>query len=93
MTLSGGTGKATIESPAQIIEKDGKLYATIIWSSKNYDYMVVDGEKYLNEAKEGENSTFTIPIPGLGQEFEVIGDTVAMSKPHEIEYTLLFEEE
>ena len=93
VTLSGGTGKATIDSPAKLVVKNGKISATIIWSSKNYDYMLVDGEKYLNEAKDGDNSTFTIPVPEIGKEFDVIGDTVAMSKPHEIEYTLCLEVE
>lgn len=92
-TLSGGSGKATIDPKAKLSVKDGKIYATIVWSSKNYDYMLVDGEKYLNEAKEGDNSTFTIPVPEIGKEFDVIGDTVAMSKPHEVEYTLCFEVE
>ncbi|MBR6478075.1 MAG: sirohydrochlorin cobaltochelatase [Lachnospiraceae bacterium] len=91
ITLNGGSGKATIESPAQVIKKDGKDYAVLIWNSKNYDYMIVDGVKYLNEAKEGENSKFTIPIKAYGEEISVIGDTIAMSAPHEIEYTIIFE--
>lgn len=62
-----------------------------MWSSKNYDYMIVDGVKYLNEAAKDENSQFSFPIPAVGEEFTVIGDTVAMSTPHEIEYTLLVE--
>ena len=53
--------------------------------------MIVDGVKYLNEAKEGENSKFTIPIKAYGEEISVIGDTIAMSAPHEIEYTIIFE--
>ena len=51
--------------------------------------MIVDDEKYLNE-NEGGNSTFTFPITGVPCEMEVIGDTTAMSTPHEIEYTLVF---
>ena len=90
VTLSGGTGKATVESPVKITVKDGQAYAVLVWSSKNYDYMIVDGEKYLNEAAEGENSQFTIPVKAFGEELPVIGDTIAMSKPREIEYTLLF---
>lgn len=53
--------------------------------------MVVDGETYINEAKAGDNSTFTIPIPSVPCKIDVIGDTTAMSVPHEIEYTLSFE--
>lgn len=90
VTLGGGTGKATVESPAVITYVDGQAYARLVWSSKNYDYMIVDEVKYLNEAEPGEQSVFTIPIV-FDEEMEVIGDTVAMSTPHEIDYTLLFQ--
>ncbi len=90
VTVTGGSGKATIENPVKIIVKDTKIYAELTWSSKNYDYMIVDGEKYLNEAAEGENSKFTIPVKSLGEELNVIGDTIAMGTPHEIEYSLKF---
>lgn len=88
VTLSGGTGKAKIES-ANIVSDGGKMMATIVWSSKNYDYMIVDGEKYYPINQEG-NSTFTIPVKALDEPFEVIADTVAMSKPHEIQYEITF---
>lgn len=91
VTLSGGSGKASVESPAKILAKDGKCFVVLVWNSKNYDYMIVDGEKYLNEAAEGENSVFTIPVAAFGEELPVIGDTVAMSTPHEIEYTLFID--
>ena len=68
----------------------GKIYATIVWSSPYYDYMMVEDETYYNEAEAGENSTFTIPLEKLPCEISVIGDTTAMSVPHEIEYTLSF---
>ena len=88
VTLEGGTGRATVVSPTQITVKNGKITATIIWSSSHYDYMLVGGEKYLNEAADGEGSTFTIPVDDLDQPLSVVGDTTAMSQPHEIEYTL-----
>ena len=91
VTLGGGSGKATVDSPVVIKVEDGKAFAILKWNSKNYDYMVVDGEKYMNESAEGENSQFTIPVKAFGEEIPVIGDTIAMSKPHEIEYTLRFE--
>ena len=47
VTLEGGSGRATVESPAALTVADGKMTATIVWSSPNYDYMIVDGEKYL----------------------------------------------
>ncbi len=87
--LQGGSGRATVESTATVNVTDGQAMATIVWSSTHYDYMIVDGEKYLNE-NEGGNSTFTFPIEGVPCELDVIGDTTAMSTPHEIEYTLTF---
>lgn len=92
ITLEGGTGKATIQSPAEVEYKDDKAYVKLIWSSKNYDYMKVGDIKYLNE-NEGGNSTFTIMVEDFNKPLNVIADTVAMSKPHEIEYTLYFNED
>ena len=89
VTLEGGSGRATVESPAALTVADGKMTATIVWSSPNYDYMIVDGEKYLPTNTEG-NSTFVIPVAALGTPLSVTADTVAMSTPHEIEYTLTF---
>lgn len=89
VTLEGGSGRATVESPAALTVADGKMTATIVWSSPNYDYMIVDGEKYLPTNTEG-NSTFEIPVAALGTPLAVTADTVAMSTPHEIEYTLTF---
>lgn len=89
VTLEGGSGRATVDSPAALTVADGKMTATVVWSSPNYDYMVVDGEKYLPINTEG-NSTFEIPVSALGVPLSVVADTVAMSTPHEIEYTLTF---
>ena len=89
VTLEGGSGRATVDSPAVLTVADGKMTATIVWSSPNYDYMIVDGEKYLPTNTEG-NSTFEIPVSALGVPLSVVADTVAMSTPHEIEYTLTF---
>lgn len=87
--LLGGTGRATITSPAELIVKDGVAYARIEWSSSHYDYMIVGGEKYLPVNEEG-CSVFEIPVLVFDQEMPVIADTTAMSTPHEIEYTLYF---
>ena len=89
VTLEGGSGRATVDSPAALTVADGKMTATIVWSSPNYDYMIVDGEKYLPTNTEG-NSTFEIPVSALGTPLSVVADIVAMSTPHEIEYTLTF---
>lgn len=90
VTLEGGSGRATVDSPATLTVADGKMTATIVWSSPNYDYMLVNGEKYLPTNTEG-NSTFEIPVAALDSALDVVGDTVAMSTPHEVEYTLTFD--
>ena len=43
VTLEGGSGRASVDSPAQLTVKEGQATATIVWSSANYDYMKVDG--------------------------------------------------
>ncbi len=91
ITMEGGSGKAHIISPVSIEKKDGRMTATFIWTSENYDYMLVDGIKYDNE-NPGGRSTFTIPVDTLDEPLEVTGDTVAMSTPHEIEYTIYWGE-
>ncbi|MBR4356454.1 MAG: ABC transporter substrate-binding protein [Butyrivibrio sp.] len=88
VTLTGGSGKATVESPCTVTAKKGKLTARIVWSSSNYDYMIVDGKRYDKVNTEG-NSEFEIPIV-LDKKMDVQADTTAMSKPHLIDYTLTF---
>ncbi len=93
VTLSGGSGKASVASPAVLTVKDGKMTAEIVWSSDKYDYMLVDGEKYLRlngEPGSEGGSVFRIPVSALDTDIAVIADTTAMSVPHEIEYTLCF---
>lgn len=85
LTMEGGTGRAEVESPAKITVKDKKATLTVRWSSPNYDYMIVGDKKYEPVNTEG-NSVFEIPMPELGESFDVVADTTAMSKPHEIDY-------
>ena len=91
--LEGGSGKASVTSPALMIVKDGRMYAQLQWSSSNYDYMIVNEEKILNESEEGRNSVFTVPVTVMDDKMEVIADTLAMGAPHEINYTLTFYED
>ena len=88
VNLEGGSGRASVDSPAQVIVKKDSKAVELVWSSPNYDYMIVDGERFDNEAAPGDNSVFTIPFDSFDEPFKVIGDTTAMSTPHEIEYTL-----
>ena len=89
VALEGGSGRATVESPAVIVSDGETLTATIVWSSPNYEYMIVDGVQY-DPIQESGNSTFQIPVV-LGQEMAVSASTVAMSQPHLIDYTLRFD--
>ena len=89
VTLSGGSGRASVQSPAEINVADGKCSAVIVWSSKNYDYMKADGEKFL--PIPNEDAAFEIPVLFFDRPMAVIADTVAMSEPHEISYTLRFD--
>lgn len=79
VSLSGGSGRASIASPTTIV-KDGDTYtATITWSSSNYDKMTVDGVDYV-PVNDGGNSTFEIPVT-LDEDIAVSAETVAMSTP------------
>ena len=92
LTMEGGSGRASIQSPAQLAIAAGAATATLEWSSPNYDYMLVNGEKYLPVNTEG-NSVFEVPVEALDAPLTMIGDTVAMSTPHEVEYTVTFHSE
>ncbi|MBP3893980.1 MAG: hypothetical protein J6D34_08075 [Atopobiaceae bacterium] len=90
VTLEGGSGKASVDSPAPLDVIDGEATLTVTWSSPNYDYMIVDGTTY-QPINTGGNSVFEIPVASLDEPLEVVGDTTAMSVPHEIDYRLIFD--
>lgn len=95
VVLSGGSGRASVQSPAGITLKNSRsaeaeATAELVWSSANYDYMLVDGEKYLPEIADG-HSVFRIPVTCFDWNMAVIADTTAMSQAHEIEYSLRFD--
>lgn len=87
--LSGGSGRASVQSPAKLTVENGEASVDIVWSSSNYDYMMVNGEKILPISTEN-GSEFIIPVIGFDFNMPVSADTTAMSTPHEIEYTLKF---
>ena len=90
VTLEGGSGKAYVESPMQINVIEGQITAVVVWSSPNYDQMIVDGEQYLPVPRTG-NSTFQIPLAELVDELPIQAETTAMSEPHMIDYTIYFD--
>ena len=87
--LTGGSGRASVSSPAVLVSDGETLMATIQWSSPNYTYMIVGDIQYDPIQQEG-NSTFQIPVT-LDQDISVSACTVAMSTPHLVEYTLRFD--
>jgi len=89
VTLTGGSGRASVESPASVTIQGDKMSAIIVWSSPFYEYMLIDGVQYDPIQTEG-NSTFEIPIV-LDEDMAISACTIAMSEPHVVEYTLHFD--
>lgn len=93
VTMTGGSGRASVSSPTWLIVKSGKAFAKLLWSSTYYDYMIVGDRTYLNQTTDGGNSTFIIPVISLDEPMEVVADTTAMGDPVAIEYMLTFYED
>lgn len=89
VALSGGSGRATIQSPAKLEVQGDEKIATVVWSSSNYDRMTVDGVDYFPISLEG-GATFRIPVV-LDADMDIMAETVAMSTPHDIAYVLHFD--
>lgn len=87
--LEGGSGRASVQSPAALTVENGEMTAKIIWSSKNYDLMIVNGTEYT-ATYENDLSVFEIPVSALNAALPVQAETTAMSQPHMIDYTLTF---
>ncbi len=90
--LRGGSGRASVTSPTKIVIKNGEITAEVQFSSDNYDYAIVNDERYEADTSSGK-SLFTIPVKALDAELPITADTTAMSTPHEIDYTLYFKSE
>ena len=71
---------------------DASVYDALVRLAQDFSmrYMLVDGQRYDVLTTEG-GSTFEIPVRALDTPLTVIGDTTAMSTPHEIDYTLTFD--
>jgi len=90
VTLTGGSGRASVESPAALTIKDGAMTAKIVWSSSHYTYMQIGESKYDPVNTQG-NATFEIPVSMMDKEIAISAETTAMSTPHVIDYTLYFD--
>lgn len=88
--LSGGSGRASITTPARITVENGRMTLEVEWSSSKYDLMIVGGENYFPVNTEG-NSLFMIPLTTIEQPLHVQAETVAMSEPHLIDYEIVFD--
>ena len=89
VALEGGSGRASVQSPAELTVENGQMTVKIVWSSKNYDLMVVDGTEYT-PTYENDLSVFEIPLSDFNTSIAVQAETTAMSQPHMIDYTLTF---
>lgn len=87
VSLEGGSGRASVESPAEFEVFDGRGVVKLVWSSSHYDYMLVNGKKYLRANNKG-NSLFAIPVLAYDTPVPVVGDTTAMGEPHEVDYQI-----
>lgn len=91
VSMTGGSGRASISSPTGFYVKDGQATADIHWSSASYDYMKLDGVRYEAFTDAAGHSAMTIPVSAFDTAIPVLADTTAMSKPYEIEYELSFD--
>ena len=82
---SGGSGRLAYIRCNKITVTNGQAYATIEFSSPNYDQLKANGRIYYKNG--GGNSTFVIPV-NLNANNTIIGRTTAMSQPHWIKYTI-----
>ena len=90
ITMTGGTGRAYINSPVELTVSGGSMTAKVEWSSPNYDLMIVDGKDFF-PVNESGNSVFEIPVYTLDEPLSVQAETVAMSEPHLIDYVITFD--
>lgn len=91
VSMTGGSGRASISSPTGFYVKDGQATADIHWSSASYDYMKLGDVRYDAFTDAAGHSAMTIPVSALDTSIPVLADTTAMSKPYEIEYQLSFD--
>lgn len=84
-SFSGGRGKVRITCPAVTV-KAGLAMATLVFSSNDYSYVSVDGQRFYGTHTAG-SSTFEIPVR-LNVNNGIAGMTTAMSSPHEVEYEI-----
>ena len=86
VVLSGGSGRAAVESPALLTVADGSVTAVLVWSSPFYEFVIVDDITYYPVQEQG-NAVFQVPVV-LDMDMPISAQTVAMSQPYLVDYTL-----
>lgn len=87
-TFSGGTGRVTITCP-EVIVKEGKATARIVFSSASYTKLQVNGVTYISIVdSSAKTSTFCDVAVALNQDVTITGTTEAMGEPKDIEYVI-----
>lgn len=87
--LVGDVGKASVESPAQLRVENGEAFVTVVWGSKKYADMRVDGELVPVVETDG-NAAFEMPVRCFDWNLGVTVDSTALGKPVEMSYAIHF---
>lgn len=87
--LVGDTGKAGVESPAQLRVENGEAFVTVVWGTRKYANMRVDGELVPAVETDG-NAAFEMPVRCFDWNLGVTVDSTALGKPVEMSYAIRF---
>ncbi len=99
VTLTGAKGEETIKTPATVVVSGGAVSARLVWATRNVEYMIVKGEKYLpvdsasatiGSAANKSFSTFSIPMD-FDMDFPVSALNKDVDPDNPIEYVLYFD--
>jgi ABC-type Fe3+-hydroxamate transport system, periplasmic component len=85
-SFSGGSGRISI-SCEEIITGEEGTWAKIVFSSPRYTCVRL-GETVYDTVRSGSVSSALIPVV-LNEPMKIWATTVAISSPHEVEYTIL----
>lgn len=86
--VSGGTD--TVESPAPLKMADGQATATLKFSSPDYDYLVITGEKYEPTEVTDDSATYEVPVKVFDTAIPVTFDSTASGSQEETTGSLSF---
>ena len=90
ITVEGISSNMSVKSPVGVTILNGKAKAVLEWDDKTYDYMIVDGKKYIMRQTIGDHSVFEIPVSAFDEPLTMIVNENGMSAPKEVEFTITF---